>query len=116
MLWWCRDERGLEEALQQAMKEFDLPLHAYIDCAAIIGDSSFCHHLPSFTFHSTCALLPVPHWEKGTCTRDEIDMCEAFSEKNTIILNQSMAITACSTARCANAVPLQLHSNVHVLS
>ncbi|EIE24926.1 NAD(P)-binding protein [Coccomyxa subellipsoidea C-169] len=35
--WDPKDERGLEEALQQAMKEFDLPLHAYIDCAAIIG-------------------------------------------------------------------------------
>ncbi|KAK9918659.1 hypothetical protein WJX75_005742 [Coccomyxa subellipsoidea] len=32
-----KDERGLEQALQTAMEEFDLPLHAYISCSGIIG-------------------------------------------------------------------------------
>ncbi|CAL8464241.1 g3776 [Coccomyxa elongata] len=50
------DENGLEQAIQAAMEEFDLPLHAYINCDAIIGALGQIDEMQADSFAATLDL------------------------------------------------------------
>lgn len=77
------------------MEEFDLPLHAYINCDAIIGESP----LPNFVLHAPLAtaalsvlcLLGIAH---GFCIQQSSPSCCGLCIAFTMCRNHAWAYMA----------------------